>query len=154
MPPVLGLRDLTVVRDGKPILDDVSWEVEADQRWVVLGPNGAGKTTLLQVVSANMHPSSGTATGGIPEVVDDGVTGRLVPIEQVDDGSGTPVDPDRFVADLATALTEVVGDPEAARRMGQAGRRRVEAEFSWTTIAERTRAIYDEVLGAGASATA
>jgi iron complex transport system ATP-binding protein len=36
--------------------------VEADQRWVVLGPNGAGKTTLLQVVSANMHPSSGTAT--------------------------------------------------------------------------------------------
>jgi iron complex transport system ATP-binding protein len=62
MPPVLGLRDLTVVRDGKPILDDVSWEVEADQRWVVLGPNGAGKTTLLQVVSANMHPSSGTAT--------------------------------------------------------------------------------------------
>jgi iron complex transport system ATP-binding protein len=62
MPPVLGLHDLTVVRDGKPILDDVSWEVEADQRWVVLGPNGAGKTTLLQVVSANMHPSSGTAT--------------------------------------------------------------------------------------------
>jgi iron complex transport system ATP-binding protein len=62
MPPVLGLHDLTVVRDGKPILDDVSWEVEADQRWVMLGPNGAGKTTLLQVVSANMHPSSGTAT--------------------------------------------------------------------------------------------
>jgi iron complex transport system ATP-binding protein len=62
MPPVLGLHDLTVVRDGKPILDDVSWEVESDQRWVVLGPNGAGKTTLLQIVSANMHPSSGSAT--------------------------------------------------------------------------------------------
>ena len=61
MPRVLDLRDLTVVRDGKPILDDVTWEVEADQRWVVLGPNGAGKTTLLQVVSANVHPSSGTA---------------------------------------------------------------------------------------------
>jgi iron complex transport system ATP-binding protein len=62
MPPVLGLHDLTVVRDGKPILDDVSWEVEPDQRWVVLGPNGAGKTTLLQIVSANVHPSSGSAT--------------------------------------------------------------------------------------------
>ncbi|GAA2084475.1 ABC transporter ATP-binding protein [Pseudolysinimonas kribbensis] len=62
MPPVLGLHDLTVVRDGKSILDDVSWEVEPDQRWVVLGPNGAGKTTLLQIVSANVHPSSGSAT--------------------------------------------------------------------------------------------
>ncbi|WP_284255555.1 ABC transporter ATP-binding protein [Pseudolysinimonas kribbensis] len=60
--PVLGLHDLTVVRDGKSILDDVSWEVEPDQRWVVLGPNGAGKTTLLQIVSANVHPSSGSAT--------------------------------------------------------------------------------------------
>ncbi|GAA2084481.1 glycogen synthase [Pseudolysinimonas kribbensis] len=99
-------------------------------------------------------PVVGTATGGIPEVVDDGVTGRLVPIEQADDGSGTPLDPDRFVADLATALTEVVADPASARRMGEAGRRRVESEFSWTTIAERTRAIYDEVLGAGATTTA
>ncbi|MGN6326185.1 ABC transporter ATP-binding protein [Pseudolysinimonas sp.] len=62
MPPVLHLQDLSVVRDGTPILDGVTWEVQPEDRWVVLGPNGAGKTTMLQVVSANMHPSSGTAT--------------------------------------------------------------------------------------------
>ena len=91
-------------------------------------------------------PVVGTATGGIPEVVADGITGRLVPITQAVDGTGTPLDPDRFVRDLAAALTEIVGDPEAARRMGEAGRRRVEAEFSWVNIAERTRHIYAELL--------
>src|SRR5918911_862511 len=64
-----------------------------------------------------------TATGGIPEVVDDGTTGLLVPIEQVTDGSGTPTDPDRFVADLAAAMTTLVQDPARAREMGLAGRR-------------------------------
>src|SRR6187431_2017869 len=66
----------------------------------------------------------GTATGGIPEVVVDGVTGRLVPIEQVQDGTGTPIDPDRYVDDLARVLTEVVSDPEKAREYGAAGRER------------------------------
>lgn len=91
-------------------------------------------------------PVVGTRTGGIPEVVNDGVTGRLVPIDQRDDGTGTPTDPERFVRDLADTLIEVVSDPENAARMGKAGRLRAEAEFGWDAIAERTRAVYASLL--------
>ena len=91
-------------------------------------------------------PVVATATGGIPEVVTDGLTGRLVPIEQYDDGSGTPLDPERFVSDLAATLAEVVADPDRARLFGEAGRRRAEADFSWPSIAARTRAIYESLL--------
>jgi alpha-maltose-1-phosphate synthase len=89
----------------------------------------------------------GTATGGIPEVVVDGVTGRLVPIEQVQDGTGTPVDPERFVADLARVLTEVVTDADTARAYGEAGRQRAIDDFSWAAIAQTTAALYAEVAG-------
>jgi starch synthase len=92
-------------------------------------------------------PVVGTATGGIPEVVDDGVTGTLVPIEQVTDGTGTPVHPERFVADVAAALTELATDPERASRMGAAARRRVEDHFAWEAIGERTLEVYRSVLG-------
>jgi starch synthase len=88
----------------------------------------------------------GTATGGIPEVVEDGVTGRLVPIDQVDDGTGTPRDPERFVADLAATLTEVTSDPAKAREMGIAGRRRAQDHFSWDTIADRTMEVYESAV--------
>ena len=90
-----------------------------------------------------------TATGGIPEVVADGETGLLVPIEQVADGTGTPVDPDRFVADLAAAINELLADPERAAGLGRAGRRRAVEHFSWAAIAERTMEVYRSVLGAG-----
>ncbi|MGA1837135.1 glycogen synthase [Herbiconiux sp. 11R-BC] len=91
-------------------------------------------------------PVVGTATGGIPEVVDDGVTGLLVPIDQLQDGTGTPTDPDRFVLDLADALTRVVSDPVLAARMGEAGRARAEAEFSWSRIALQTADIYRSLV--------
>ena len=88
----------------------------------------------------------GTATGGIPEVVADGVTGRLVPIEQATDGTGTPLNPDKFVADLASTLTQVVSNPKQARKMGAAGRARAESMFSWDRIAERTKEIYSSLI--------
>jgi starch synthase len=87
-----------------------------------------------------------TATGGIPEVVVDGVTGRLVPIVQAADGTGTPLDPERFIADLAAALSEVVTDPARARAMGQAGRQRAVEHFSWDAVAQQTLAVYRAVL--------
>ena len=91
-------------------------------------------------------PVVATATGGIPEVVVDGETGWLVPIEQVQDGTGPPVDPDRFVRDLAEALNESVADPARADRMGLAGRKRAVESFSWASIAEQTNQVYLDVL--------
>ena len=62
MSRVIDLNNVTVVRDQRPILNNVDWQVESDQRWVIVGPNGAGKTTLLRVAGAQIHPSSGQAT--------------------------------------------------------------------------------------------
>lgn len=87
-----------------------------------------------------------SATGGIPEVVQHGETGLLVELEQVTDGTGTPLDPGKFVADFAAALNEVVSDPVRAREMGAAGRRRAEEHFSWESITETTLEVYRSVL--------
>ena len=59
MSDVLAMAGVGVVRGDTVILDDVSWDVEEGQRWVVLGPNGAGKTTLLQLASGRIHPTTG-----------------------------------------------------------------------------------------------
>ncbi|KQR07438.1 glycogen synthase [Cellulomonas sp. Leaf334] len=91
-------------------------------------------------------PVVGTATGGIPEVIDDGVTGRLVPIDQLQDGTGTPVDPQLFVHDLADALTDVVGSTARTAEWGLASRRRVEDHFTWEAIADRTIEVYRGAL--------
>jgi iron complex transport system ATP-binding protein len=68
MVAVIEFAGVTVRRGRSLLLDDVSWLVEEDERWVVLGPNGAGKTTLLQVAAAQLHPTSGVA-GILDEVL-------------------------------------------------------------------------------------
>jgi len=89
-------------------------------------------------------PVVATATGGIPEVVAHGETGLLVPITQRTDGE--PVAPDRFVADFAAAVTDLLTDPVRARAMGVAGRNRAVGQFSWDAIADRTVEVYRSVL--------
>jgi iron complex transport system ATP-binding protein len=55
----MRLSRVTLVRDGRAILDGVDWTVRHDERWIVLGANGSGKTTLLRIASLYLHPSSG-----------------------------------------------------------------------------------------------
>jgi starch synthase len=80
-----------------------------------------------------------SAVGGIPEVVADGETGVLVPYD--------PKDPAGFTAGLAGAINELLAEPERAREMGVAGRRRVLEQFSWRSVAEQTAALYERVGG-------
>jgi iron complex transport system ATP-binding protein len=56
---ILQLRQVSVRRGSKLLLDSVDWTVEEDERWVILGPNGAGKTTLLQLAATTLHATSG-----------------------------------------------------------------------------------------------
>jgi len=96
-------------------------------------------------------PVVATATGGIPEVVDDGVTGLLVPYDAVEGPSGGPRDPERFAADLAARVNELLRDPDRARAMGEAGRGRAVEQFGWGAIAERVVALYRGLVARAAS---
>jgi alpha-maltose-1-phosphate synthase len=92
-----------------------------------------------------------TATGGIVEVVVDGVTGLLVPFEAVP-GSIEPRDPQAFAAGIASRVNELVTSPERAAEMGRAGRERAVREFDWSEIARRTSELYRSVAaGVGAA---
>lgn len=91
-------------------------------------------------------PVIGSATGGIPEVVVPGETGWLVPIEQLQDGTGTPLNPAKFIADLSSAMQMAVSDLDRARQMGVAARERARTHFDWSAIARQTRSIYDLVI--------
>ena len=93
-------------------------------------------------------PVVATATGGVPEIVVDGETGLLVPIDPVGGGNPEPRDADAFARAFAARLAELLADPARARAMGRAGRARVEAEYAWEAIAARTLAFYHAVLAA------
>ncbi len=91
-----------------------------------------GLGTILLDAMAFGRPVVGTAAGGIPEAVEEGVTGRVVPA--------------RNPGALAQALLELLDHPERARDMGLAGRRRFEEKFSAERMVTETLAVYGEVL--------
>ncbi|MFF3736629.1 glycogen synthase [Streptomyces sp. NPDC002566] len=91
-------------------------------------------------------PVVASRVGGIPEVVEDGVTGVLVPPDGVDAVHGAADGGASFEAGLVAALDEVLGDPGRARRMGEAGRVRAVEQFGWDAVARRTVRLYEEIL--------
>ena len=93
-------------------------------------------------------PVVASATGGILEVVVDGVTGYLVPFDQ-DPVTSFPLHPEKFSRDLAGKISTLLADPELGRRFGDAGRKRVEETFSWRAIASRTIDLYGELIERG-----
>jgi starch synthase len=90
-------------------------------------------------------PVVATATGGIPEVVAHGETGLLIPIEQLTDGSGTPLNEAKFVSDFAAGLNQLLVSNKL-QEFANAGRERVEKHFSWEKIAAETIAVYRGAL--------
>ena len=91
-------------------------------------------------------PVVASATGGILEVVVDDVTGYLVPFKAAS-VTGFPLHPDRFSRDLAGSLSELMANPLICKRMGEAGRKRVEEMFAWEAIAAQTVKLYRELAG-------
>jgi glycogen synthase len=87
-----------------------------------------------------------SAVGGIKEVVVDGETGFLVPLEQMKESPFEAIDPEKFARDLAERVNELMRNRQLRESFGKAGRKRVEENFSWAAIAEKTKALYTSLL--------
>jgi alpha-maltose-1-phosphate synthase len=90
-------------------------------------------------------PVVASAVGGIKEVVVDGETGFLVPLEQLQVSPFEPLDPDKFSRDLASKINELMRDPDLRKRFGRAGRKRAVEVFSWSAIAAETKKLYESL---------
>ena len=88
-----------------------------------------------------------TAVGGIKEVVVEGETGYLVPIDQMEESPFEPRDPEKFARDLAARINQLMADPALCEKFGRAGRKRAEEKFGWPAVALETKALYERLLG-------
>src|SRR5438270_310562 len=87
-----------------------------------------------------------TAVGGIKEVVVDGETGFLVPIDQMQESPFEPRDPEKFARDLAARINQLMKDGTLRKKFAAAGRKRAEEKFSWSAIAQKTKSLYQSLL--------
>src|SRR5438046_3802574 len=87
-----------------------------------------------------------SAVGGIKEVVVDGETGLLVPLEQMKESPFEPTNPEKFSRALAASINQLMKDRHLREKFGQAGRKRAEESFSWSAIAKKTIALYESLL--------
>jgi len=91
-------------------------------------------------------PVVASAVGGIKEVVVPGETGYLVPLEQTQEGSFEPANPGKFARELAASVNRLMKDRQLREKFGKAGRKRVEEQFSWASIAQKTKALYETLV--------
>ena len=91
-------------------------------------------------------PVVASAVGGIKEVVVDRETGFLVPLEQMKESPFEPLNPEKFSRDLAGKINQLMKDRQLREKFGKAGRKRVEEKFSWSTIAQKTKALYESLM--------
>ncbi len=87
-----------------------------------------------------------SAVGGIKEVVVDGETGILIPVEQQKTAPFEPVDPDKFAKDLANGVNKLISKPDLKNKMAKNGRKRVEEYFDWISIAKQTKELYESLI--------
>jgi starch synthase len=87
-----------------------------------------------------------SAVGGIKEVVVDGETGFLVPLEQTQTTPFEAVDPGKFSRDMAEKINLLMADPALCKKFGRAGRQRAVDKFSWASIAAETKKMYESLL--------
>ncbi len=87
-----------------------------------------------------------SAVGGIKEVVVDGETGFLVPLEQMKSSPFEPINPDKFSRDLAEKINQLMADKSLREKFGAAGRKRAVEKFSWAAIAAETKKMYESLI--------
>ncbi len=147
-----GVRRLTAARDGVVWIEEMLPKTDVIQLLShatvfacpsIYEPLGIVNLEAMACEAAVVA----SATGGIVEVVRDGETGFLVPLEQAP-GSIDPVDPEAFATAFAERVNLLIAEPERAAVMGRAGRERATRHFAWPAIAADTLAVYERAIGA------